>query len=46
MPLVLVLQLVLIMAALFPILWSIFTRENSKFNSNIYLNNLLILDLV
>jgi hypothetical protein len=41
-PLVWVLQPVLVMVALFPILWLIFTRENSKFISHICIYNLLI----
>ena len=45
-PLVLVLLPVLIMVALSLILWLIFSRENSKFVSYIYINHLLILDLV
>ena len=45
-PLVWVPQPVLVMVALFPILWLIFTRENSKFFFFININNLLILDLV
>ena len=42
MPLVWALLPVLIMVALFPILWLTFTRENSKFVPFIYMNNLLI----
>jgi Kyakuja-Dileera-Zisupton transposase len=45
-PLVWVLLPVLVMVALFPILWLIFTRENSKFISHINMNNLLILYLI
>jgi hypothetical protein len=45
-PLVLVLLPVLVMAALSPILWLTFTKENSKFIPYIYVNNLLILSLI
>lgn len=37
---------VLVMVALFPILWLTFTKENSKFVSYIYMNNLLIVNLI
>ena len=41
-PLVWVPLPVLVMVALFPILWLIFIKENSKFFSYININNLLI----
>ena len=44
-PLEWVLLPVLVMVALFPILWLTFTRENSKFVPYINMDNLLILDL-
>jgi len=44
-PLVWVLLPVLVMVALFPIVWLTFIRENSKLVSYIYMNDTLILNL-